>query len=177
MTTEFLTSSSITNLNASPPVSNTTGEGAGGVLLSVTDTLTATTGKTAGSQYRLVRFPTGAKVKHVFLNLDGSVTTFTADILIAFSNSAVDGTLSSNQGTIPQIASANNNLFGASVDLHAVTTPTDYVAAMGGANRNKPMWKVLGYSVNPGGFFDLMLNLQATTSGAPVVTAEVQYVD
>src|SRR6266851_4599357 len=117
MTTEAFKSPSITNWDATPVVNNTVGEGAPGHLRSVSDSVTATTGVTSGSTYRIARFPTNAKVKHVWIGVDATVTTFTADIDVAFSDSTQDGTSAANQGTIPQISSADNKLFGAAVDL------------------------------------------------------------
>src|SRR6266480_1876051 len=101
MGTEALKTTSITNWDATPVVQNTVGEGAPGHLRSVSDSLTVTT----------------AKVKHCWVGVDSTVTTFTCDIDVAFSDSTVDGTSPANQGTIPQISSADNKLFGAGVDL------------------------------------------------------------
>lgn len=178
MTTEALKSNSITNLDATPIVRALTGEGGEAMLRAVNDNVTFTTGQTSGSTYRLVRFPRNAHVKHVYLNLDAEVTTFTVEINVAWSDAA-DGTTASNQGTVPQISSANNELFGSSVDLHDVLTPTDYVAGnttnFPAGSRNEPLWEVLGYTQDPQGFFDLYLVTTATNSGSAAVEAEVQY--
>lgn len=178
MTTEALKSPSITNWDATPLVQNTVGEGAPGHIRSVSDTVTVTTGKTAPSTYRLARFPTNAKVKHVWVGVDTTVTTLTADIDVAFSDSTVDGTSAANQGTIPQITAADNKMFGTAVDLKTAGL-NDYIKnfANGGmANCNVPMWKALGLTVDPGGFFDIMLKTTATNSGAAIVTGMVDYV-
>jgi hypothetical protein len=176
MTTEALKAPSITNLDSTPVVQNTTGAGAPGMLQVVGDSVTATTAKTAGSTYQLARFPTAAIVKHCPINLDATVTTFTVDIDVAYSDSAVDGTPVSDQGGIVQISAADNKIFGAAVDLHLQVTPLDVAVTLTAANKNKPMWQVLGLTSDPGGYFDLTLKTTATTSGAPVVYGEVQYV-
>lgn len=175
MTTEALKSTSITNLDATPVVANTVGMGAPGHLRSVSDSVTATTAKTTGSTYRLARFPSNAKVKHVFVGVDATVTAFDADIDVAWSDSTVDGTPVAYQGTIPQISSADNKLFGAAVDLKTAGL-VDYGKTMVAAKRNQPMWQALGYTSDPGGNYDLMLKTTGTTNGAPVLYGEVQYV-
>jgi hypothetical protein len=43
------------------------------------------------------------------------------------------------------------------------------------AQRNQRMWQVMGYTNDPGGYFDILLKTTATTSGAPVTYAEVSY--
>lgn len=147
------------------------------MVRSVNDQVTCTTGEGAGSTYRVVRFPAEAKIKHVWVWLDGAVTTFDADLDLAWSDSTVDGTNIAYQGTIPQISSADNKFYGAAIDLHAVIHPTDYVFTPGGAAMNQPAWENMGYSKNPGGYLDLMLKVTSTaTSGAAVVNAEVVYV-
>lgn len=175
MTTEALKSAVITNLNATPPVRATTGTGAAGMLRSVDGTLTATTGKTTGSVYRMVRVPSNAKVKHVFACLDAAVTTFDADIGLYYSDNTQDGTQATLQGTVISAA-----FFASAVDLHAIITPTDYVfeaTTNVAAKRLQPLWQAAGLSSDPGGFFDIALTSTSTTSGAPVVHLEAQYVE
>lgn len=175
MATEALKSPSITNLDATPLVQNTSGEGGAGHVRSISDSVTAATAVTLGSTYRLCRFPSNSKVKHVWIGVDATVTTFTADINVAWSDSTVDGTPPAYQGTIPQITAADNKLFGAAVDLKTAGI-VDYAKTMVAAKRNQPMWQALGYTTDPGGNFDILLKTTATNSGAPVVYAEVEYV-
>lgn len=179
MTTEALKSTSITNLDASPVVRPITGEGGEAMLRSVNDYVTFTTGETAGSTYRLVRFPRNAHIKHVLIYLGAAATTFTCDIDLAWSDATVDGTQSVYSGTIPQISASDNQLFGAAIDLHSIVTPTDMInknlTNFPAGSSNLPVWQVLGYASDPGGYFDLMLKNTATNSGSEAVFAEVQY--
>lgn len=177
MTTETVVSTVLTNLNASPLVRPIAGEGGPAVVYYVNDNFTTTTGDTG--TYRCARFPRNAHVKHVKVWLDGSVTTLTADINVAWSNSTVDGTQVTYQGTVPQISAANNKLFGAAQDLHDTVTPTDFIAANTtnfpvGSNM-QPLWQVLGYTVDPGGFFDLYFADTTANSGGAKVNVEVAY--
>lgn len=102
---ENLKSGVVTNLDASPSVVATTGEGAPGNLFSQNDVVSATASITQWSTYRLCRIPTNAKVKHVWAYLSGldskSTATATFDFNIAFSDDTNDGTAPALQGTIP----------------------------------------------------------------------------
>jgi hypothetical protein len=102
---EFLKSTPVTNLDATPVVYATAGEGASGHVKRNTDSVAATTNVAQYSTYRLCRFPTNAKVKHVNLYTRGIDTTTGGnagmDVNIAFSDSTGDGTPQALQGTIP----------------------------------------------------------------------------
>lgn len=179
MTTENIVSTVLTNLNASPVVRPIVGEGGPAVVYRVDDNFTTTSGDTSGSFYRAARFPRNAHVKSVLVWLDAQVTTFTADLNVAWSNSAVDGTQVTYQGTVPQISAANNKLFGAAVAFGDVLEPTNYIAGNttnfpSGSNM-QPLWEVLGYTVDPGGFFDLYFAITSTNSESAKVNVAVEY--
>ena len=127
-------STSITNLDAiNPTVLNSSGQGASGTMTQVDDWAVATAAGmgTVGSYYRIVRFPTTAKIKTVEFATDAIAdTSATAslhfDFNVAFSDSTIDGTPASNQALIPQVAntgtltsfatySTPNKMFGAGV--------------------------------------------------------------
>lgn len=104
MASENLKSAPITNLDATPVVVATSGEGAPGAMRVATDSVLPTTNVSEYSTYRLCRFPTNAKVKHVWLftnGIDQTTGSATLDINVAFSDSTVDGTPPALQGTIP----------------------------------------------------------------------------
>jgi hypothetical protein len=175
MATEYLKSSYLAGLDATPIVMPTTGEGAQGFLRSVSGTVTATTGELLGSTYQLVRFPTNSVIRHVYIGLDATVSTFTADIGLYYSTSTNDGTSAANRG-LPVNSTTGSQLFGAGVSALNTIGDVDYANAMGGAKRNMPIWQAAGLTKDPGGNFDLVLTTTATNSGAPVISAEVQFV-
>ena len=85
-------------------------------------TYTAAGGGTA-SVYKMVRVPSIAKIKNVWL--DSAVTVAgNADINIVWSDSTADGTSVTNQSTVPQISSANNKLFGSAMNLVSIGRST-----------------------------------------------------
>lgn len=101
---EQLKSTSITNLDATPIVFPTVGEGAGGQLRVKTDVVSPTTAIATFATYRLARIPTNSKVKKVQLYTSGGDSTTAPagmDVNIAFSDSTADGTPVSFIGTIP----------------------------------------------------------------------------
>lgn len=184
MTTEALKSTPITNLDATPVVMPSSGQGASGMLRSVNGHVAATTGVTTGSTYRLCRFPTNACVKHVLLTNAALSTSTAADIDVAFSDSTTDGTPASLQGTIPQVSAADNKLFGAAVAMASAAKNSDvtFSGTFTTDHQNIPMWQVLnalgslGWTVDPGGFFDILVKTTATVTAGGDIAIEVQFV-
>lgn len=173
-----LKSVQITNLDSQPIVPTQTGESAPADLRTLTGVVAALTGDTTASVYKMVRIPTNAKVKHVWVY--GEVATAgSADLNVAFSDSTTDGTPVSLQGTIPQVASANNKLFGAaqSLVLAGVNTEFTYANTFTPTMSNEELWKALGYTDDPGGFFDLQFNVTTAVTTGGTVALEVQYAE
>ncbi len=161
-------SQSITNLDSTPIVMNTAGEGAPSPLVHVNDTLAVATTDSIGSTYKFVRIPTNAHVKNVWFD-SVAIAALAGDVNVAFSDSAVDGTPVSLQGTIPQISAANNKLFGAAealaAALHTNITHANITNYPLGSS-NQPLWEVLGYASDPGGMFDIeVVSTTAATTG------------
>lgn len=184
MATEALKSTPITNLDNTPVINNNSGQGAPGVLRSVNGHVAATAGVTSGSTYRLCRIPTNACVKHVLLTAAAEGATGAVDIDVAFSDSTTDGTPASLQGTIPQVSAADNKLFGSAVAITGAVKNQDQVFGntFTTDHQNIPLWQVLnalgtlGWTVDPGGFFDILLKTTATMANGGDVAVEVQYV-
>jgi hypothetical protein len=102
---EQLKSNTVTNLDATPIIVSTAGEGLQGTMKVNSDTIAPTSAIAQFATYRLCRFPTDSKVKHVWCytsGLEGQTTaTASLDINVAFSDSTTDGTPSVLVGTIP----------------------------------------------------------------------------
>lgn len=182
MATEALKSTPITNLDAG--TNNNSGQGGPGVLRTVNGHIAATTGVTTGSTYRLCRIPTNACIKHVLLTNAALSTSAAADIDVAFSDSTTDGTPSALQGTIPQVSAADNKLFGAAVSLVSAAKNSDvtFSGTFTTDHQNIPLWQVLnslgtlGWTVDPGGFFDMLVKTTATVTAGGDIAIEVQFV-
>lgn len=174
MTTEALKSTQITNLDSTPPVANTPNTGGPSFLRTVDGSVTATTGKTAGSTYQICRVPSAAILKHAFVTVDAGVTTFAGDFGFYYSTSATDGTNQASEGTAVNTTSGSQ-LLGAAQDLHAITVPLDLIFNMPSAKRDQPLWQACGLTKDPGGYFDFVMTNTSTNSGAPVLYGELQF--
>lgn len=170
MTVEILKSVVITNLDAQPIVTATSGEGASGDLDVQSDNVAHTSafGSAQGNASRQCRFPVQAKVKHVYIygkGLDSNATEALAvDINVSFSDSATDGTPVGAQSQIPQSGltgaittlaaySNPNKMFGSAYAIVAnsgavkyteVTYQNTYTPALA----LQPMWAVMGSTGN-----------------------------
>ena len=105
---EHLKTQFITDLDATPVVKHSTGEGASGYAKVIDGYVAATAAGIAVqySTYALVRVPTNAKIKDVYFAESTELDTHSADTLVldfnmAHSTSTVDGTPASLQGLIP----------------------------------------------------------------------------
>jgi hypothetical protein len=181
-------SPSITNLDATPIIASPTGEANQGMLRINSDSVPAANGDSIASIYRLVRIPTNAKVKSLFVTTT-AITVGAADIDIAFSDSLRDGSASYQQfaGGIVQITGpVDNKLFGAAQTLVATSPVARKDVTFAGtftfANENQPLWLVLvalgatQFSSDPGGNFDIVLKLTSAVTTTGTVDAEFQYV-
>ena len=184
MATEALKSPSITNSDALPVVANTTGEGAAGDIQKVNDTVTSTSGELLTSTYRMVRFPTTAKIKSVKFSCaaHGGSSAFDIDIAHADDTTTTPASL---QGTIPQLSAADNKLFGAAVTAVSALTFSDvtFSGTFTQTHRNVPIWQVLvtlgvtTFSADPGGFFDILLKSTATDTSGGMLAIDVDFVE
>jgi hypothetical protein len=175
-------SPSIINFDAQPFVQNTTGEGGPGILRCVSDFVTAVVGDSIGSVYKVIRIPTNAKIKQLFLNYPTASTAGATDIDIAFSDSVSDGVQQSLAGGVVQLSGpVDNKLFASAFALTSARNNIDITFAGGSttggtftqAHQNIPLWQVLvnlgatQFTADPGGFFDI----EAKLTTALTVTA------
>ncbi len=159
MTTEALKATAVTNLSATPPV-RTTNYGMPTQVMY--GSLTATTGKTAGSVYSLIRLPSKAVLHSLKLWLDSGVTTLDGDITLYYGGGPLDGTL------------VTAHVFATAIDLHAITSATEYLLGnnIKGTNLGKRLWEMAALASDPGGMFDIVVVSTSTNSGAPVINCQ-----
>jgi len=180
-----LKSTSITNLDASPIVANTIGEGAPGADRISNDSVTTVSGDDTTSTYRLCRIPTTAKLKSLYI-MSAIATAGSGDIDIAFSDSTTDGTPAALAGGIVQVTGpADNKLFGAAQSLVLASVRTDFTfkGTFTPAMQNMPLWQALvnlgatQFTADPGGFFDIFVKITTGITSGGVLSAEVRYVE
>ncbi len=175
-----LKSAAITSLDATPVGFVMAGAGVGGMLRSVEGSVAALTGDVVGSTYKLVRLPINAMVKKVELYA-ACATAGAADFNAVFSDSTQDGTDAANQGTIPQIGGINNKLFGAAQSLiGGLAAPVELTYANAAnfpvGSEQKPLWAILGFSGDPGGFFDIQATVTTAITTGGIVFVRVFFV-
>ncbi len=191
MAIENIKSGFLAGLDAQPLTDVTTGEGGPGMLRVLTDyvSVTASGMGSVGSNYRLARFPTYAKIKDLIIDLGAGIDTNAAatasfDINVAFSDSPIlDGTPQALVGTIPTSAlngtvttpaaySTPNKLFGSLVAANAGAASFGNRVTFNGTlagwqfnGREVPLWSFFnfvnaqGIPSDPGGFFDIFLRV------------------
>lgn len=183
MGTSHLKSLPITNLDATPVVPNTTGEGSQGHLRSVEGFVTAVAADAAGSTYQLVRVATNVKVKSVdfYSEAQGAGKV---QLSVYYSDSTVDGTAAANQGLI--VPTTGAAFFSDDIDCASTVAISNKVfanAATSGANNvslwNTPLWKALGLTADPGGYLDIVavVHTTAVTTGTGRLGVSVKFVD
>lgn len=172
MAVETIKSAPIINLDATPAVPNTEGEGATARLKQVQGFVTASAAASIASKYLLARIPSNAKVKDVILESEAQAAGAT-DVGLYYSDSTIDGTSASLQGTVISAA-----FFGSAVSLAAASRAS--IVNESGTytldKRNQPIWQAAGLASDPGGFFDVVATLTtAITTGTGKLGAEVLY--
>lgn len=177
MGTSALKSTPITNLDASPPVANTSGEGGPGRLTHVQGYVTAVAADAAGSTYRLCRIPSNCEVKSVVFESEAQGAG-KVQLGLYYSTSTTDGTPAASVGT-----AINTKFFSDDIDCaSAVARSGAYTYGSGGAytldKRNQPIWQAAGLTSDPGGFFDIVATVHTTaiTTGTGKLGAECEFV-
>jgi hypothetical protein len=176
--TSHLKSTQITNLDATPMVPNTTGEGAPGYLRSVNASISSVSLDLTGSTYQLVRVISNAKIKAVYFEA-AAMSQGDMDLSVYYSDSTIDGTSAANQGLV--VPSTGAEFFASDIDCSSAVAITDKTNESGNypANlRNQPLWQALGLTADPGGFFDIVAVCHtATVTTGALMGLRVDYVD
>lgn len=175
MGTSALKSASITNLDATPVVQNTAGEGAPQKLKSVDGFVTAVAADAAGSTYKFCRVQSTVKVKALDFESEAQGAG-KVQLGVYYSDSTVDGTAVANQGAV-----VNVNLFANDIDISAIVSVNEVnqSASYDLSKRTQPLWKAAGLSVDPGGYFDIVATVHTTaiTTGTGKLGVRVSYAE
>lgn len=168
MATSHLKSTAITNLDASPIVANTAGEGAAGRLHSISGFVTALAADAAGTTYQLVRVRSNVVVKQVLFESEAQGAG-KVQLSVYYSDSTTDGTQVANQGIV--VPTSGAGFFSDDIDCTSAVAQGDKTSSGTsgtGANgytldkRNKHLWDALGLTTDPGGFFDIVAVVHTT---------------
>lgn len=181
MATSHLKSTPITNLDATPVVISTTGEGASGYLRTVEGFAIPLAADAAGSTYQLVRVPSRAVLKDAVFRSEAQGAG-KVQLSVYYSDSTVDGTAAANQGLV--VPSTGAGFVSDDIDCASAVAATD---KLGGGTapgwnlsmHNKQLWDALGLTADPGGFFDIVavVHTTAVTTGTGRLGVSVGYVE
>lgn len=177
MAVEHVKSTPVTNLDATPNVISTTGEGGKGYVVEIDGFLTIPASASVDSTFRFVRVPTTAKIKSVCVTSEAQAAG-KIDIGVYYPTTGRTGVADLAANAVDQ------DLFATAVDLAAAVAVTDVTFQVGTAGYlrseiNLPLWQAAGLTSDPGGFFDIVGTVKTTavTTGTGVCALLVQYVD
>lgn len=177
MAVDHVKSTPITNLDASPAVANTAGEGAPTPLKSVDGYVTAVASSSVDATYQLVRVPSNCKVKNVIIESEAQ-TAGKFDIGVYYATDSEGG----RPTALLAAAAISQAFFASAVDCAAAVVPTDITNESGTYTldkRSKQLWDALGLTSDPGGYFDIVATVVTTavTTGTGKLGLRVAYAE
>lgn len=177
MSVDHVKSTPITNLDASPVVQITAGEGGSAPLKSISSgDVVGVASSSINATYQFVRVPSNAKVKQVLFDSEAQAAG-AIDIGVYY---ATDG-LGGKPTSLLAANAISQSFFASAVALTSASTQTDVTNEAGTftpAKRNQPLWQALGLSSDPGGNFDIAGTLTtAITTGGGKMGMTVNYTD
>lgn len=178
MAVDHVKSATITNLDASPVVQVTAGEGGPAPLKHVDGWATAVASGSADSTYQLCRVPSNAKVKSVIFESEAQGAG-KFDVGLYY---ATDG-LGKQPTALLAAAAIDQDFFALVVDCASAVLATELVGSATSTytlnKRQMPLWQAAGLSADPGGNFDIVATVKTTaiTTGTGKFGVKVSYTD
>jgi hypothetical protein len=177
MAVDHVKSTIITNLDASPAVIPTAGEGGPAPIKRNEGYATAVAASSVGATYQLVRVPSNCKVKSLeFESAAQGAGAFDLGVYYA-----TDG----EGGKPTSLLAANaisQALFASAIDCSSavgITNVTNESGTYTIDKRSMPLWQAAGLSADPGGYFDIVATVATTavTTGTGRFGTSVSYTD
>lgn len=194
MAVDHVKSTPITELDATPIVRQTGGQGGPEKLKTVEGFVTIVASSSADATYQVVRVPFDAIIKKIIVDAEAFTTTGQFDVGVYY---ATDGSNQLSASSLLAADAIDQDFFtitaldgGEANGLYAVLTPgggfriTNATVAQDDntvwdyADVHIPLWEALGLTTNPGGNADICLTItEANGAGTPVVGLQVEYTD
>lgn len=177
MAVDHVKSTVITNMDATPVVAPTAGEGGANYLKSIEGYATAVASSSADATYQLVRLPSAAKVKRiVFESAAQSAGKF--DLGVYYATDGRNGRATA----LLAAAAIDQDFFATAIDCASAVVRTDVTNESGSYpinERHLPLWEAIGLSADPGGFLDIVATVKTTdvTTGTGVFGISVDFTD
>jgi len=177
MSVDHVKSTFVTNLDASPVVQNTAGEGGPAALKSNEGYATAVASSSVDATYQLVRVPSNSKVKSIMFE-SAAQTAGKFDLGLYYATDGEGG----KPTALLAAAAIDQDFFATAIDCAAAVVPTEVVNESGTYTIDKrvqPLWQAVGLTADPGGYFDIVATVVTTavTTGAGVFGIRVSYTD
>lgn len=177
MAVDHVKSTYITNMDASPAIPPTAGEGGPAPLKSVSSgSVVAVASSSQDATYQFCRVPSNSKIKTIFFESQAQAGG-TMDIGLYY---ATDG----EGGKPTSLLAANaidQDFFASAVALTSLSQPTNVTNESGTYTPDKqvqPLWQAVGLTSDPGGYFDIVGTVVgAITTGTGKMGMQVQYTD
>lgn len=177
MAVDHVKSSFITNLDASPVVQNTAGEGGPAPVKTAEGFATVIASGSAGATYQLLRVPSNCKLKSLsFESAAQGAGAFSLGLYYATNGEG-------GQPTALLLANAiSSTLFASQINCASAVAITDEINQAGTfpmSKRVQPLWQAAGLASDPGGYFDIVATVDTTavTTGTGVIAARATYTD
>lgn len=175
MAVDHVKSTPITNLDASPVVPNTAGEGAAAELMEIFGYATAVASSTADATYQLVRVPSNCKVKQILFE-SAAQGAGKFDLGAYYATDGQGG----HAAALLAAAAIDQDFFATAIDCASAVTVTDVTNESGTYTldkRNQPLWQALGLTSDPGGSIDIVATVKTTdvTTGTGKFGISVRY--
>lgn len=177
MAVDHVKSGFITNLDSSPAVANTAGEGGPAPVKTVEGSAVAVASSSADATYQLVRVPSNCKVKQILFE-SAAQGAGAFDLGLYY---ATDG--EGKQPTALLAAAAiDQDFFATVIDCASAVGITDVTNESGTYTidkRTQPLWQAVGLTADPGGYFDIVATVKTTavTTGTGRLGIRVTYTD
>lgn len=177
MSVDHVKSSFLTNLDASPVVANTAGEGAPGFLQHIEGSAVAVASSSVDATYQLIRLPSDCKLKSLTFE-SAAQTAGKFDIGAYYATDNVIG----KPTALLAAAAISQAFFAAAVDCASAVARTDILNSAGNYTidkRTQPLWQALGLSADPGGNIDIVATVKTTpvTTGTGRFGVSASYTD
>jgi hypothetical protein len=173
MTVKHQQSTAITNLQTVPVVPNPTGAGAEGYMKTVDGYVTVAASQDVDSTIRFCQVPSNAKIKSVVIQSQAQ-TQAAVDVGLYYPTDGLTGKADLAANAIDQ------DFFASAVSLNSAVQPTGITNESGTYTadlQDQPIWKAVGLSTDPGGFFDIVGTVTtAVTTGTGIAGVRVDFV-
>jgi hypothetical protein len=176
MAVDHVKSTPLTNLDATPRVPNTAGEGGTGELKFIDGYATAVAASSVGATYQLVRVPSSCKIKYIAFESEAQ-TAGKFDLGVFY---ATDGSKADAATSLLVSAAVDADLFASAIDCAALVVATDVTnesTTYSLDKRTLPLWQAAGLSSDPKCNFDIVASVitTAVTTGTGKFGIKVLY--